>query len=89
MEKLPSKVAKDIYDTMVKFAEVSPKYMSRERFMYHYSVTPNMNSKLKLNCMDSRPRFFVEKDGEYRMSGKGENKVNPIIEQIIDGMKVA
>jgi hypothetical protein len=89
MEKIPSKIAEAIYDTMVKFAEVSPKYFSRERFIYHFAVTPNMSSKLRLNTMDSRPRVFSSLNGTFRMSGKGETKVNPIISKLIEGYKVS
>lgn len=85
MEKLSSRVAEAIYDTMVKFAEVSPKYFSKERFMYHFSVTPNMSNTLKLNTMDSRPRSFSEKNGIFRMKGKGESKVNDIIDKLMKG----
>jgi hypothetical protein len=74
---------------MVKFAEVSPKYFSRERFIYHFAVTPNMSSKLRLHTMDSRPRVFSSLDGKFRMSGKGEAKVNGIISKLMEGYKAA
>ena len=84
LEKLPSKKAERIYDLLVNLAEVSPKYFSKERFIYHFAVTPGMFDKLKLNCLDGRPRYFIRSDAGYKMKGNGENLVNGLINKILN-----
>tara|TARA_Y100000389_G_scaffold197993_1_gene233648 strand:+ start:344 stop:619 length:276 start_codon:yes stop_codon:yes gene_type:complete len=84
LEKLPSKKAERIYDLLVNLAEASPKYFSRERFIYHFAVTPRMSDKLKLNCLDGRPRYFIRSNGGYRMKGNGEHLVNELINKILN-----
>tara|TARA_Y100000389_G_scaffold165010_1_gene168993 strand:+ start:344 stop:613 length:270 start_codon:yes stop_codon:yes gene_type:complete len=84
LEKLTSKNAERIYDLLVNLAEASPKYFSRERFIYHFAVTPEMVDKLKLNCLDGRPRYFIRSNSGYSMKGNGENLVNELINKILN-----
>jgi hypothetical protein len=78
MDRLPTKVAEDIYDVLVKYAEVDSDYYHRELFVYHFGLKRGMKS-FSLHCMDGKNRWFVRENEEYKLVGKGENKVNSII----------
>lgn len=83
MNRLPTKTVEEIYSVLQKYAEASPNYYDREGFIYSFGVISNPPKKFKLRCMDDSPRFFIKSDNEYLITGKGSNRINPIISSII------
>lgn len=85
MSKIPTGAAEKIYDILIRYAEASPNYYDKEYFIYHFGVISNdIPDTLELNCMDDRPRKFLKKNGEFILTGKGENKVNSIVRKILE-----
>lgn len=78
MDRMPTKIAEDIYDVLVKYAEADSDYYQRESFVYHFGVKRGMRS-YSLYCLDGRQRHFVKEAEGYKLVGKGETKVNAII----------
>lgn len=83
MSKMPSTAAEKIYDVLIRYAEASPDYYDKEHFVYHFAVISNLPNTFKLECIDSRPRTFIREENSYKLIGKGDNKVNSIVKQIL------
>ena len=83
MNRLPTKNVEEIYSILQKYAEASANYYDREGFIYSFGVISNPPKKFKLRCMDDSPRFFIKSDNEYLITGKGSNRINPMISSII------
>ena len=83
MNRLPTKVAEDIYYILQRYAEASPVYYDREGFIYSFAVIPNPPNRFDLTCMDDKSRTFVKNGDVYTLEGKGDSKVNTIIKKII------
>lgn len=84
MSRLPTKVVEDIYSILQRYAEASPRYYDREGFIYSFGVIQNPPKKFKLSCMDGKQRYFVKTENGYSVSGKNANRVNPMIQALID-----
>ena len=69
---------------MIPYAEASPKYYDREGFIYSFGVISNPPKRFKLKCMDDSSRYFLKSNKGYEMSGKGSDKVNPMINTLIN-----
>ena len=82
MDRLPTKIAEDIYDVLVKYAEADSDYYQREAFVYHFGVKRGMKS-YHLYCLDGRPRHFIKEPEGYKLVGKGERKVNALIRSML------
>jgi hypothetical protein len=82
MERLPTKAAEEIYDILIKYADADPDYYHRELFIYHFGLKKGMRS-FSLQCMDGKRKYFVKENDEYKLVGKGENKVNSIIRRLL------
>lgn len=80
---MPSTAAEKIYDVLIRYAEASPDYYDKEHFVYHFAVISNLPNTFKLECIDSRPRTFIREENSYKLIGKGDNKVNSIVKQIL------
>lgn len=83
MDKLPTKKAEDIYDVLVKYAEVDSNYYQRELFVYHFGIKRGMHS-FNLYCLDGARRSFIKTDDGYRLVGKGESRVNSIVRKMLE-----
>ena len=84
MNRLPTKLAEDIYSILERYAEASPDYYDKEGFIYSFGVIPNPPNYFRIPCMDGRKRTFIKDGDNYRMDGKGESKVNVIINKILN-----
>ena len=82
MSRIKTETVEQIYSVLEKYAEASPRYYDREGFIYQLGVVPNPPKKIHINCMDGKKRIFLN-DGELKMIGKGEEKVNSIIRKLL------
>lgn len=88
MKRLKTKIVEKIYSILEKYAEASTQHYDREGFIYSFGVVPNPPHKFELVCIDGSKRtFFRNKEGEYYMTGKGDNRVNAIIRKLLSEEK--
>ncbi len=89
MSKISSSAAEQIYDILIRYAEASPNYYDKEHFIYHFGViNSDIPDTLELKCIDDCPRKFLKENGEFKLIGKGENKVNSIVRKILEVSEV-
>ena len=83
---MPSTAAEKIYDVLIRYAEASPNHYDKEHFVYHFGVisNPELPDSFELNCIDSRPRTFLKEGNLFKLIGKGNNKVNSIVQKILE-----
>jgi hypothetical protein len=88
MERLPTKIAEDIYSILQRYAEASSRYYDREGFIYSFGVIKNPPKRFKIRCMDDSPRWFMKSDDGYSMTGKGSNRVNRMIQSLLSNLNI-
>lgn len=81
--RIPTAVAEQVYDVLMKYAEASPRYYDKELFIFQYGVLKDKKSKLRLRSIDGKVRYFNCEDiMNMRLSGHGANRVNPMLKKI-------
>jgi len=86
MERIPTKIAEDIYAVLERYANASPKHYDREGFIYSFGVIANPPSRFNINCLDGKIRTFIKNGKDYSIEGYDEYKINAIIKNILSNM---